>query len=91
MMNRQGYNGSKLWIGIGVGAAVGLAIAIRRRRHDRWASAKFMSKRFADRTGDLAEAGKDIVDRIKVIYNESRKAVEEASDLVSQGRKLVGV
>jgi hypothetical protein len=50
-----------------------------------------VSRRVADRTGDLAAASKDIVDRLRIIYNESRKVVDEATELWSQGRKLAGV
>jgi hypothetical protein len=45
----------------------------------------------ASHSGDLADATRDIVERIKVIYEEGRKVVEEAADLVHQGRKMVGV
>jgi hypothetical protein len=43
----------------------------------------------ADRTGDLASVSKDIVEHLKVIYSESCKLAEQASDLWSQGRKMV--
>jgi LPXTG-motif cell wall-anchored protein len=91
MTSQNGSNSNMIWIGIGVGAAIGLAFALSRRKKDRWSAAKEVSQRFADRSGDLAAAGKDIVDRIKVIYDESRKVVEEAGELWSHGRKLVGV
>jgi hypothetical protein len=32
-----------------------------------------------------------MLERIKVIYDETRKVVDEATELWSQGRKLVGV
>jgi hypothetical protein len=53
--------------------------------------AKEVSRRVVDRTGDLAAASKDIVDRLKIIYGESCKVVEEATELWSRGRKLAGV
>ena len=31
------------------------------------------------------------MDRVKIIYEESRKVVEEAGELWEHGRKLVGV
>ncbi len=43
----------------------------------------------ARRRDDLAESGKNIVDRIRIIYEESRKVMEEASELWAHGRKLV--
>jgi hypothetical protein len=36
-----------------------------------------VTRRVADRTGDLAAASKEIVDRVRIIYNESRKVVEK--------------
>jgi len=84
-------NSNLMWIGVGVGAAIGIAVALSRRKKEPWYSPKQVSKRVADHTSDLASASKDIVDRLKIIYNESCKVVEEASDLWAQGRKLAGV
>jgi len=88
----NGSNANLVWIGVGVGAAaVGVALALARRKKNNWSTAKQVSRRLADKTNDLAEVGKDIFDRIKVIYNESRKVVEECNELWSHGRKLAGV
>lgn len=85
-------NGNKVWIGVGVGAAIGVAaLVLSRRRRDPWYSAKGVTRRVADHSADLAACSKDIVERVRVIYNESRKLVEEATELFAQGRKLVGV
>jgi len=88
---REGSNANLLLIGVGVGAAIGVAVALTRRKRDRWYAAKQVTRRVADRTGDLAAASKDIVGSLKIIYNESCKVVEEASELWSRGRKLAGV
>ncbi|MGA2739225.1 MAG: hypothetical protein ABSG65_17445 [Bryobacteraceae bacterium] len=87
----SGNNANLLWIGVGVGAAVGVAVALSRRKRDRWYAAKEISRRVAGHTGDLAVASKDIFDRLKIIYGESCKVVEEATELWSRGRKLAGV
>jgi hypothetical protein len=50
-----------------------------------------MTKRVANRSGDFADATRDLVERVKVIYEEGRKVVEDAGDLWEQSRKLVGV
>jgi len=73
-----------------VGAAVGIGIALSRRKKTRWESAKEISTRLADRSGDFADVTRGIVERVRNIYEESRKVVEDASALWSHGRKLVG-
>ena len=80
---------NKLWIGLGIGAAIGVVLALTQRKNDKWHSARRISQRVADRTGEFADAGKDIAEHIRVIYNESRKLANDAADLWSQGRKLV--
>jgi hypothetical protein len=87
-----GNQSTKIWLGIAIGAAVGLGIALSRRRPaSRWDSAREFSKRISDRSGDLAEATQDIVQRMRNIYEEGRKVVEDAGDLWAHGRKMVGV
>jgi len=89
--NNNGTRTNTIWIGVGIGAAIGVAaLAISQRKRDRWYSAKQVSRRVADHTGELAAASKDIIERIRLIYNESCKVVDEATELLSHGRKLVG-
>jgi gas vesicle protein len=83
-----GMNTSLVWMGVGVGAAIGVAVALNRRKRSGWYTA---TRRVADKTNDLAVVSKDMLERIKVIYAETRKVVDEATELWSQGRKLVGV
>src|SRR4051794_14209051 len=52
---------AKIWIGIAVGAAVGIGIALSRRKKTRWESAKEISTRLADRSGDFADVTRGIV------------------------------
>src|SRR5206468_2289322 len=76
---------AKVWIGIAVGAAVGIGIALSRRKRTRWDSAREIGHRVADRSGELAEATRGIVERVRNIYEESRKVAEDASTLWSHG------
>ena len=49
-----------------------------------------MTKRLADNREDLVQRGKDMMERIRVIYEEGRKVVDDAGEIWSHGRKLVG-
>jgi hypothetical protein len=84
-------NSAKIWIGIAMGAALGIGIAVSRRKRSRWDSAKKLTKTLAARSDDLAEVTRDIVGRVKNIYDESRRVVEDAEHLWARGRKLAGV
>jgi hypothetical protein len=90
-MNANDIGNKGIWIGIAVGVAVGIGVALSRRRRTPWDSAKAITERFSSRSGDLGEAARDIVDRVKTIYDESRRIVEDAGELWEHGRKLVGV
>ena len=89
-MNANGERNKAIWIGVAIGAAVGVGIALSRRKKDPWDSAREVGKRVANRSGDISDATRDIVEHIRTIYDESRKVVEEAGELWSHGRKLVG-
>ena len=88
MNNDQGPN-IGIWIGIAVGAAVGIGIALSRRKKSPWDSARGITKKVADHSGDFADATSNIVERVKNIYNEGCKVVEEAGELWAHGRKIV--
>lgn len=78
-----------LWLGIAVGAAIGIGIAMSRRKRSPWDSARRITNRLSDHSSDLADATSNIVQRVKTIYDEGCKVVEEAGELWSHGRKLV--
>lgn len=84
---------NKVWIGIAIGAGIGVAYALsarsKRSRWDRF-DPREMTQRLADNQEDLVQRGKDMMDRIRVIYEEGRKVVDDATELWSHGRKLVG-
>jgi hypothetical protein len=91
---RRSMNANRnIWIGIAVGAAVGIGIALSRRNRHRtpWEHARHLSKRVTGHSGDLADTTRDIVDRVKHIYEQGRRVVEDAGELWEHSRKLVGV
>ena len=79
-----------IWLGIAVGAAVGIGIALSRRKKTRWDVARTLTNRVAERSGDFADVTRELVGRVRNIYEESCKVVEDANHLWSNGRKLVG-
>ncbi len=89
-MNNGQFGNKAIWIGIAVGAAVGIGIALSRRKKSRWDTARELTHRVASKSSDLGDATRDIVDRIRTIYEESRRIVEDAGELWAHGRKLVG-
>jgi hypothetical protein len=89
-MNGVDNKTAKIWIGIAVGTAIGVGIALSRRKRNRWDSARDMTRRVASHSNELSDSTRDIVERIKGIYEESCKVVEQAGELWANGRKLVG-
>jgi len=89
-MDSMSNQTTKIWVGIAVGAAVGIGIALSRRKRSRWDAAKTITSRVADHSGDFADMTKELVARVRNIYEESRRVVEDANHLWSHGRKLVG-
>jgi hypothetical protein len=91
-MDLNGNSNKAIWIGVAVGTAIGVGIALsRRKQRDPWNSARGVAKRVASRSGDISDATKDLVERIKNIYEEGLKVVEDANELWAHGRKVVGV
>lgn len=81
----------KIWMGLAIGTAIGLGIALSRRpKKSKWDVARRASKELQNRSGELANAANDIVDRMKTIYAEGAQIVEDACELWTRGRKLVG-
>jgi hypothetical protein len=90
IMHDEGNHTAKIWLGVAIGAAIGIGIAVsRNRKKDRWSTARELTARVADQSGELAEVGRNMLDRIRTIYDESMKVCEEATELWSHGRKLV--
>jgi hypothetical protein len=85
-------NSAKIWIGVAVGTAIGIGIAYTRRpkkKRTGWDIARQATKNLSDRSGDLADAARDIVERVKTIYDEGARIAEDAGELWARGRKLV--
>jgi hypothetical protein len=82
-----------IWIGVAAGTAAGVMYALSRRSHprDHWGTARQIADRLSNRSGDLAGRSKELISRVQRIYEESRKAMDDAVDLWGHGRKLVGV
>ena len=81
---------AKIWLGLAAGAAVGIGIALSRRKRSRWDAARTLTNRVAEHSGDLAELTHELVARVRNIYEESCKVVEDANQLWANGRKMVG-
>ena len=84
---------NKIWIGIAIGAGIGVAFVLsarnKRSRWDRF-DPREMTQRLAENQEDLVQRGKDMMDRIRLIYEEGRKVVDDANEIWHHGRKLVG-
>jgi hypothetical protein len=86
----DGANSRKIWMGVAIGAAVGIGIALSRRRRSGWDAARVATKRFSNKSEDMADVSRDILERVKTIYDEGRRVVEDAGELWTHGRRLVG-
>ncbi len=89
-MDTESNQASKIWLGIAVGAAVGIGIMLSRRKKTRWESAREITRRVADQSSELGDVTRNLVDRVRNIYEETLKVVDDAGQLWSRGRKLAG-
>jgi hypothetical protein len=82
----------KIWLGLAMGTAIGLGIAYSRRpkRKTGWDTARQAAKQIGDRSSEFAEAARDIVERVKTIYEEGARIAQDAGELWTRGRKLAG-
>jgi hypothetical protein len=81
---------NRIWIGIAAGAAIGIGLMLTRRRSEnKWERARNIARRVDADKDDFKEVGRDMLDRIRVIYEEGRKVADEAQHLWSRGRNLV--
>lgn len=81
----------KIWLGIALGTAIGVGIAVSRRpKRSGWDVARRATKQISGRSAEIGEAARDIIDRVKTIYEEGSRIAEDAAHLWTRGRKLVG-
>ncbi|HEX3880812.1 MAG TPA: hypothetical protein VHW24_27710 [Bryobacteraceae bacterium] len=80
----------KIWLGLAIGTAIGLGLAYSRRPKSKWDVARRATKEISGKSAEFADAARDIVDRVKVIYEEGARIAEDAGELWARGRKLVG-
>ena len=94
-MHHNGNRNTMVYIGLAAGAAIGIAVALTRRggtrmrRREPWEAAKGITRRFGDRSQELAARSNDIIERMRTMFEEGRKVVDEARDLWSEGRRMV--
>ena len=80
----------KIWLGIAVGLAVGIGISLSRRRKSRWHTARTITNRVTESSGEFVNAARELAGRVRNVCTETRKVVEGANRLWVNGRKLVG-
>lgn len=83
-------NMTPVWIVSGLAVGIGLAYAISsRRRPSRWDMARKVTSRVAGHSEEFADIGKDLVSRVQLIYEESRKVMDDVMNVWSRGRQLI--
>jgi hypothetical protein len=81
---------NRVWLGIAAGAAIGIGLMLSRRRPaNRWDRARHIARNVDAHQDDFKEVGRDMLERIRIIYEEGRKVADEAQHLWVRGRKLV--
>jgi hypothetical protein len=96
-MHHNGNRSTMLYVGLAAGAAIGIAVALTRRggmrmrtrRREPWEAAKGITRRFGDRSQELAARSNDLIERMRHMFEEGRKVVDDARDLWGEGRRLV--
>jgi hypothetical protein len=68
---------------------VGIGIALSRHKKTRWEVARTITNRVAERSGDFADVASELLGRVRHIFDESCRVVEDASHLWAHGRRLV--
>jgi hypothetical protein len=86
------YGTSTGWIisSVAIGTGIALAISASRRKRNWRDRLLDGADNMARRREELAKSGKNIADHMRIIYEESRKVMEETAELWSHGRKLFG-
>ena len=89
MNGEKGANTGWIISGVAIGTGIVLAYAASRRKKDWRDRLLDTADNVSRKREDLAETGRNLLERIRLIYDESRKVVEDASELWSHGRRLV--
>jgi len=86
-MADQDYGSKVVWFmaGIAIGSTVALLYAPAKGRDTR---RKLVKKTYEGRE-QLAESGREMIDRGREMYERGRKLAEDAAEMFERGRKIV--
>jgi gas vesicle protein len=86
-MAEENYESRVVWFfaGAAIGATVALLFAPQSGRKTR----QMIGRRANDGRDALSEAGHDIAEKSKELYDKGKRIADEAADLFDRGRKLV--